>query len=195
MDLPRGKHMLTAVMNGSALDSDFSTNEFLVSLQRLSRYMRWVATSSLPDVFLKRVQSPDRTFPEASTLFAYWTAVEDVILSSLVDFCLKFTLGHLSLHYDGIRLDAELPCSIQDFCEQASSHVFEKHGFKVTLREKTHLTFAELVALHFTDRCTILGRDAVLSKRGNCIASAVCHLAFKSDELIAGLKEWYWKVS
>ena len=73
-----GKHLLTSVMNGSALVSPHVGNEFLGRVQKLARFMRWTACSVIPQVYEACFNDPSRQFPEASTLFFLWTAVEDL---------------------------------------------------------------------------------------------------------------------
>ena len=63
-----GKHLLTSVMNGSALVSPHVGNEFLGRVQKLARFMRWTACSVIPQVYEACFNDPSRQFPEASTL-------------------------------------------------------------------------------------------------------------------------------
>ena len=72
-----GKQLLTSVMNGAALVSPHVGNEFLGRVQKLARFMRWTACSVIPKVYEACFNDSSRQFPEASTLFFWWTAVED----------------------------------------------------------------------------------------------------------------------
>ena len=73
-----GKQLLISVMNGAALVGPQVGNEFLGRVQRLARYMRWTACSVIPAVYEACRNDPDRHFPESSTLFFLWTAIEDL---------------------------------------------------------------------------------------------------------------------
>ena len=53
-------------------------NEFLGRVQKLARFMRWTACSVIQQVYEACFNDPSRQFPEASTLFFLWTAVEDL---------------------------------------------------------------------------------------------------------------------
>ncbi len=64
-------------MNGAALPTEYAENEFLLRVQRLARFMRWVACAVVPDVYEVCREDAARNFPEASTLFFMWSAVED----------------------------------------------------------------------------------------------------------------------
>jgi hypothetical protein len=70
--------LLTAVMNGAALIHPHVDNEFLIRVQKLARFMRWTACSVIPEVYEACLEDSNRKFPEASTLFFLWTAVEDL---------------------------------------------------------------------------------------------------------------------
>jgi hypothetical protein len=73
-----GKQLLISVMNGAALVGPQVGNEFLGRVQRLARYMRWTACSVIPAVYEACRNDPNRQFPESSTLFFLWTAIEDL---------------------------------------------------------------------------------------------------------------------
>jgi hypothetical protein len=65
-------------MNGAAIVHPHTDNEFLLRVQKLARYMRWTACSVIPDVYEACLLDTTRHFPEASTLYFLWTAVEDL---------------------------------------------------------------------------------------------------------------------
>ncbi len=73
-----GKQLLISVMNGAALVGPQVGNEFLGRVQRLARYMRWTACSVIPAVYEACRNDPNTQFPESSTLFFWWTAIEDL---------------------------------------------------------------------------------------------------------------------
>jgi hypothetical protein len=65
VDPDTGKQLLTSIMAGGGLSEEWSKNIFLQGVQKLSRYMRWMACSLLPAVYQKCVSDKDRKFPEA----------------------------------------------------------------------------------------------------------------------------------
>ena len=50
----------------------------------------------------------DCKWPAASTFAYMYQGAEDYILEAMVGYCLQFHASHLSLHYDGIRVDEGL---------------------------------------------------------------------------------------
>ena len=61
------------------------------------------------------------------------------------------------------------------YCKQSEAHILKQTRFRMHIREKQHLSFAELVALRASKKTTLSGRPDVLGKPGNCIASALAH--------------------
>lgn len=51
MSISAGEKMLLSILVYGNMTADHSGNEFLLSLQRAGRYLRWLACSSLPDVY------------------------------------------------------------------------------------------------------------------------------------------------
>ena len=135
-DIPTGKGLLTAVMAGASLAPPWDRNEFLLGLRKLSRYMRWVACACLPDVFQVCINDAKRTLPESSTFYVMWSAVEDLILSKWMEYTMERPVRHLSLHCNGIRLDADLPEGVDDYCQVVAEHVFAETGFRIHIKEK-----------------------------------------------------------
>ena len=75
-DPETGKALLHSTMSGAGLTDKWASNEFLIQVQRLARYCRWLACSVIPEVYnhVKDVQK--RKFPEASTFHFLWSAIE-----------------------------------------------------------------------------------------------------------------------
>ena len=48
-----------------------------------------------------------------------WTAAEDYILDSWLSYIGEHPLGHVSLHFDGVRLSKSLPCDVSSFASGA----------------------------------------------------------------------------
>ena len=54
-------------------------------------------------------------------------------------------MTHVSLHYDGLRLQSDLGCAIEDVCALSSERIAKETGYVVRIRQKIHRYFAELV--------------------------------------------------
>ena len=108
MNLAEGKEIIHAVINGGSIPAEFSDNPFLKTLQRTSLWLRMVAISACPDVFQALNIDADCKWPAASTFAYMYQGAEDYILEAMVGYCLPFHVNHLSLHYDGIRVDEGL---------------------------------------------------------------------------------------
>ena len=108
MNLADGKEFIHAVINGGAIPAEFSENTFVKNLQRTSLWLRMVAISACPDVFKALNLDEDCKWPAASTFAYMYQGAEDYILEAMVGYCLQFHAKHLSLHYDGIRVDEGL---------------------------------------------------------------------------------------
>ena len=64
--------------------------------------------------------------------------LEDAVLTSWLGFVRQRPVTHLSLHYDGIRINKKLPCAMSEFCARCSDHIAKETGFLVNIREKEH---------------------------------------------------------
>ena len=56
-------------------------------------------------------------------MFYFWTAAEDIVMSSWLTFALQHKPNHLSLHYDGMRVQLPLGVTVEDFCKQCSARI------------------------------------------------------------------------
>ena len=100
-----------------------------------------------------------------------------MVLRAWVAFVQQYKPAHLSLHFDGIRIDAQCVndsgLSMQDFTAQSAAHIFKETGFEVTIVEKAHLTFLQL--LIGKPHCNAKVPEACkeLLNQGNCIPLAL----------------------
>jgi hypothetical protein len=179
-----GKPLLNAVVNAKGLQAPHDDNLFLASLTRASRYMRWLACSVLPGVYKEAADDPTRRFPEATTFYRLWTAVEDAILTEWCSFAMRSSPSHLSLHYDGIRVHKDLGMPVEEFCRQCEAHILETVGFKVSIREKKHQYFLELLSSWCETENPVPDVPPVFKKPGNCIISAALHLKVKDQQTL-----------
>ena len=109
------------------------------------------ARTLLPEVHA-RCKQEGRRFPESSTLFFMWTAVEDVILHAWLDYILQHPVSHVSLHFDGLRVAEPLPLETQALCSQCEDHILKATGFAVRIRPKVHLTFFDQINAKVTNQ-------------------------------------------
>ena len=119
------------------------------------------------------LEEAGRRVPEVSAVFYLWTAFEDIILDTWCNYLMKNVKPtHLSLHYDGVRIALPDNMSVEDACKQSEDHIANELGICVTIRQKHHYYFTELLELHDCDNLEkpnhpVLGRD------GNCIPLAI----------------------
>jgi len=178
-----GKHILNMVINGSGLPVGFTDNAFLKQLQTASRYLRWLACSLLPSVYESCKLNPQKTFPEASTFTYMWTAVEDTILASCVQFLLQHPVKHLSLHYDGVRVQGDFGCDVEALCTRCSEHIAASTGFVVVIREKKHYTFEEMLRAKAVELKSVSDVPDIYKGPGSCIPSALWCLAGDTQQI------------
>jgi len=176
-----GKPLLNATLNGKGLHPPLDANAFLVRLSKAARYLRWLACSMLPEVYQDYCQDASRRFPEASTFTRFWTTAEDLVLTAWVDYVKSSPIGHLSLHFDGIRLQMDNGTPVDEYCQACSQYIKERTGFSVTIREKKHHTFRELVSVVGTEKVHLSNVDPAFQKPGNCIIAGLAHL-FSGDK-------------
>ena len=71
------------------------------------------------------------------------------------------------------------------FFENSSNYIAaQKHGFRVTIREKKHLTIMEMIKSRSADAKILFGPGHFLLKQGNCIVAAFLHcISAKEAEL------------
>ena len=61
-------------------------------------------------------------FPEATTFHYMWTAVEDNILEAWVSYLRRQDYQHISLHYDGVRIDNR-GADVQEICTSSAAAI------------------------------------------------------------------------
>ncbi|CAK0901364.1 unnamed protein product [Prorocentrum cordatum] len=139
---------------GGSRSFDADAKPFAMKLQRVSRVLRWLACSALPEVygsFCRGAALGDgektEKWPEGETFSAFYQRAEDYILREWHTWVLTQPVKHLSLHFDGVRIsrDAVLArhASVADYAADASAHIAKETGFVVKINEKTHPTIAE----------------------------------------------------
>ncbi|CAE7205271.1 unnamed protein product [Symbiodinium sp. CCMP2592] len=172
-----GKKLLNKIFNGGAPPEHLASQDFVLRLQKAAMFCRWTCVSVSPEVFGQMVEDEDRSHPEASTLFFIWSAVEDLIISAWLEKIQEQQPSHVSLHFDGIRVDqAAVGSSVEAFCVECASHIKSRTGFDVSLRPKSHQTFLEGIRVGSASRDAESIEPATLTDEGNCILCALHRL-------------------
>ncbi len=96
-------------------------------------------------------------------------------------------MSHLSLHFDGIRVDRFRVKDSASFARASEQHILTKTGFRVTIAEKQHLTLFEACKKRTIHARDVDTQDQLL-KKGNCIPCAVAHLLGSSNEVLSRLR-------
>ncbi|CAK0822133.1 unnamed protein product, partial [Prorocentrum cordatum] len=142
---------------GGSRSFDVDAKPFAKKLQRVSRVLRWLACSALPEVydsFCRDAALGDgektEKWPEGQTFSTFYQRAEDYILREWHAWVLTQPVKHLSLHFDGVRIsrDAVLArhATVADYAADASAHIAKETGFVVKIKEKTHPTIAEALS-------------------------------------------------
>ena len=133
-----GKELLTKALNGSSLATVPDTaRDTLKRLSDEGRALRWLATH----VFRQQhaewcTPTNNRKWPESTALHHLWTMVEDYVLEAWTTFAMARNPTHLSLHFDGIRIDRNTITDPAAFADECSEHIHKTTGYKVTIVEK-----------------------------------------------------------
>ena len=182
IDTPTGKILLLTVFGGSNLEDTMSDNLFLKNVSKAGKFFRWCAVSAMPDVFAVLNTEGGKDFPEASCCNYLTQGVEDFILNAWLKQIKQKQTNHLSLHFDGVRVDRErvgkedAVDGLTAMINNGQAHIKAETGFSVMLAEKVHTTIAcSLMGLRATTAASpTLTDDSVLLKGGNCILLSIC---------------------
>ena len=182
LTVKEGKEVLHSCLFGANTPVCLGTDGFMRAFQRMALFMRWTACSLLPDVYeLVRTMKEKRN-PDASVLFYLYALVEDTVLQAWEDHLVShFRPKHISLHFDGLRIDTSCLSGtpLRVHCAEAEKEIWERTGFKVTVVEKQHKYFLELCTQYGAardDEALSDAKYACLRKDGNCILRAVAQL-------------------
>ncbi|CAE8656395.1 unnamed protein product [Polarella glacialis] len=191
-DISTGKQLLHSVLHGGLLKTPHESNVFLQKLQKASIYLRWLACSIMPDAYEFYCNQPDKKFPECTVLQHLCTIVEDHIMEALTDFIRHHPVQHLSLHFDGIRLNVDYrlnvdePQDVEILMRLAETHIAEAAGFLVQFKVKRHQYLSELITEHTVSK-TKVDVPHIFLKRGNCIPLALAHITGEYQHIQTGL--------
>ena len=169
-----GKKILHEVLFGGGIPQAYLQNTFMIQFQKTARYLRWLACSLIPDVYERTKDMADKKHPQASTLFYLYAAVEDCILQSWETFLRTQTIGHMSLHFDGVLVGLPSGEEASRLCQESADAILKETGFSVKILRKSNLYFCELCQTP----CERSEEDVedVLLQDGNCIPLAIVRL-------------------
>ena len=176
VSVSEGKRMVNTVINGGSPPASLKDNSFVQLLQQASIYLRWFACSMLPDDFEELGEREDKDFPAATVFHYMWTAVEDYILEHWCNFLQRHRPTHLSLHFDGVRVNSDIHADMQELMTACEKHILESTGFAVRIIEKKHQLILDLVRQN-SKSCNEIPVPDILLERGNCIPCGLWHLS------------------
>ena len=179
-----------------------SASSFMKVLQRLSRFLRWVAMSCLDSKTIEVLKNDtDVKWLDGSAFAHFWQMAESYILNHWCDYARGAKFSHLSKAFDGMRISKSrvLHC-LADLDEEENKQHFIMSsveyiaqlpvGFQVAIIEKEHLDFAKILtryALHNPDCAAaqplpIAAKNTMLMA-GNCIPAACAHFSKQYQEV------------
>ncbi|CAE7587277.1 unnamed protein product [Symbiodinium natans] len=173
-DKSTGKSLLQKIFNGGAPPAELAENVFVQDLQRASLFCRWAAATALKDIMWASVLN-FKERPDLSILTYFWNIAEDVVLDAWLAKARTLNSKHLSLHFDGLRIDRSvvLP-DPETFCRDCEMLISKETDFKVRIRPKEHENFMSM--LRRVENKEEVVFPEVLAKPGNCILAALHHL-------------------
>lgn len=182
MPVSQGKRVLHEMLQGGPAPAVLRGNTEVAKLVALARFLRWWACSVGDKVYgsLRQHDGDDaKKWPESSTLAYVWQGVEDHVLQSMVEYTLTKDTTHLSLHFDGLRIDrtrVRMEGGVGDseslMCNNLSEHVKLRTGYEVCIVAKQHHYVLESLRLQPVTR-QVPDIPEVLLAAGNCIPLAV----------------------
>ena len=103
------------------------------------------AISLLPEMYRSQpIQSKD--WPESSLVSYLWNSVEDWILEEWQKHIASNKFTHLSLHVDGVLVDAaRVSLSENDFGSDCARAIADSTGFQVVIRRKLHRGLCDII--------------------------------------------------
>ena len=180
------KELLVSIGNGAALPEPLMSEDFFVRLKKESILLRWIACTQMPETYKEIQEKGKSEWPEATTFFIWWTGAEDAILDSMVEKIriVGDRIKHLSLHFDGFRLDTPTYAFMSDaatpnenWLEALQDAVKEDIGFSITLKVKKPKDFFEQVFADGTEDESRVVVPEEFTLDGMCIPCSVGVLA------------------
>ena len=176
-----GKQIVNAIIGGGMPPEKLKDSVFIRHLQRASAYLRWLACSVLPKEYKEFLKRDDKPFPSASAFYYMWTAVEDFILEHWSVYLNRLKPTHLSLHFDGVRVNSDLRDDCDAFLQECEGHIERNTGFSVQLAKKEHHNVHSCLASLAMKTDEVASVPESLLQDGNCIPCALWHLVDERD--------------
>ena len=177
LPVAEGKQVVNAILNGGTLPEKLKDCTWTRRLQRASIYFRWLACSLLQDDYKELLRKGEKPFPSATMFYYMWTAVEDFVLEHWCRFLLRLKPTHLSLHFDGVRVNTNTHDDVSALQKECEEHIKTNTGFTVSLAEKKHLHVEDLLFSLSETKEQVDEVPEFLLADGNCIPCALWHLS------------------
>lgn len=183
-----GKRVLLEVANGGSGPAHLSGHDVIRSLRQACTWIKWLAVGNFPDVYDHCEADKTKLSPDNSTIAYLYQAVEDLVLTSWTNYLASLDLLHLSLHFDGCRIQGRQSLDIEHICQESSRWIAQETGFRVVIRQKQHLLLKELVIAR-GEVCEQLEVSPALSLPANRIFSCLAQLSGQWDRAEMLVKE------
>lgn len=123
-------------------------------------------------------KSQEKGWADATCSATFYFAVEDHILTAMQTAILSKPTSHLSLHFDGVRVDKARVVAEggggEHMCQFLEDVIKRETGYSVVLAVKEHLTLLECLNKSVVETVvTIDSPGHLLLKDGNCIPNAL----------------------
>ena len=190
-----GKELLFNAFCGASIATDAAP--ILLRVQEAGRFYRWLAISIMEKEFVTLLQEPE-IWAEASVASHLWMGVEDFVIWQWTQLITQHRFEHLSLHFDGIRVDrvcVELISSVhqgdeettrQDavahVCELSTKHIMDRCGYTMRIRQKNHQFLEDKLTRLNEEHVHDSPASALLKCNGNCIYLALARLTGRTHE-------------
>ena len=92
-----------------------------------------------------------------------------------MEYALTLNPQHLSLHFDGLRISKSAIADADSFVEQSQLAILRKTGYHVSIMEKRHFFFLELLEALIKNNTEQVDTRGI-QVQGNCIPLALAHL-------------------
>ena len=180
------KELCFSVVNGATIPQEFENNETMKQLNLEGILLRWVAVALNPLLHAQCVEE-GRRHPSASVLYYTWTMAEDFILEAWTKFIAMHPIRHLSLHFDGVMVDAARVGNQEVFKKSCEDAIHQATGYIVSIALKKHVAFLDLIA----DECQGKSEGSQnipvdLLRCGDCILVALA--SFKASSKTSSKK-------
>ena len=102
-------------------------------------------------------------------------------MEAMTDFLRQQPVSHLSLHFDGIRLNcdyrtvADEPQDVEVLMRRCEVHIAKQTGFEVQFKVKKHQYFSELIVWHASSSMKVEVADIFKKRQLHTIGSSSSH--------------------